>query len=149
MSDRVATISTRLRDQAEDNKLEAICNKCGKAYGLTYMRTHVKRVHENAQKKHKCKICEKEFYNHTRLKNHRMRHGGAKSHLCEICMAAFFNDEGLTDHKRGVHPQVDTSDGGEKSFYFCSSVERSSAPGASFINTLTDYTNKSFVLSAI
>ena len=53
-------------------------------------------------------------------KNHRMRHGGAKSHLCEICMAAFFNDEGLTDHKRGVHPQVDTSDGGEKSFYFCS-----------------------------
>ena len=50
------------------------------------------------EKKHKCQVCQKEFYNHTGLKNHRMRHGGAKSHLCEICRAAFYNVEGLADH---------------------------------------------------
>ena len=95
------------------------CDQCNKSFGLTYLAVHIKRIHDADAKKHKCDVCEKEFYNYTRLKNHKMRHGGAKSHLCEICMASFFNDEGLEDHKRGVHSKENTSDEGEVEFFFC------------------------------
>ncbi|CAH0730168.1 unnamed protein product, partial [Brenthis ino] len=79
------------------------CEYCGNSYTWKpYFLAHMRRKH-GAEKKYKCKHCEKCFLMKYELKNHMVRHTGEKNFICGLCGLGFTRMVGLKRHCQNDH----------------------------------------------
>jgi hypothetical protein len=86
-----------------DNVHEKIpCVHCGKLFGaMSNMRAHIQRQHtSNEDKKHKCDVCGKGFFDSNKLKDHGNIHTGEKPYNCKFCSSVFASRGTHAMHER-------------------------------------------------
>ncbi|KAJ9585836.1 hypothetical protein L9F63_020538 [Diploptera punctata] len=52
-----------------------------------------------------CNVCQKQFENNQKFREHMKNHSKDKRHSCEICKKSFLTNESLRIHKENCHPQ--------------------------------------------
>ena len=68
------------------------------------MNRHIGQKHtDDADKKFKCTLCGKGFYENKALQDHINTHTGAKPYMCTFCGAAFASHGTWRMHERTVH----------------------------------------------
>lgn len=89
------------------------CRICGKSFAYTsVMSAHIKSIHNvddvrkvRAEPKHKCSICEKTFWQKSKLVQHIGMHTGEKPFACDVCGRSFRQRQSLKMHMKNVHGQ--------------------------------------------
>lgn len=88
-----------------------LCRICGKSFAhRNVMSAHVKSIHNvddvrktRAEPKHKCTICEKTFWQKSKLVQHIGVHTGEKPFVCNICGRSFRQRPSLRMHMKNIH----------------------------------------------
>ena len=76
--------------------------------GKKVMNRHIGQKHtDDADKKFKCTLCGKGFYENKALQDHINTHTGAKPYMCTFCGAAFASHGTWRMHERTVHLGMD------------------------------------------
>ena len=77
--------------------------------GKKVMNRHIGQKHtDDADKKFKCTLCGKGFYENKALQDHINTHTGAKPYMCTFCGAAFASHGTWRMHERTVHLGMDS-----------------------------------------
>ncbi|CAD5226984.1 unnamed protein product [Bursaphelenchus xylophilus] len=77
------------------------CPCCPKTFTLkNYLKLHVKQVHEQTERKHVCKFCQKSFAYAGSLQVHIRTHTGERPYCCKYCPKAFASQGNLQSHER-------------------------------------------------
>ena len=97
--------------------------------GVTCLATHIKRTHKGNEGKHQCNICNKNFYNYTRLTNHKLTHGGEKSHFNNSTTAMALRETNFWSMQNNLKMIENYS------YLSAQIVERSSKQGANLCNS--------------
>ena len=86
----------------DENRTCSICFiKCKDRLAL---RRHAINKHKQKERKLKCDICNKSYFNKTSLKYHNeTKHGTKCEYKCELCIELFPSSTELTKHKRISH----------------------------------------------
>ena len=110
--------------------------------GVTCRATHIKRTHKGHEGKHQCNICNKKFYNYTRLTNHKLTHGGEKSHFNNSTTAMALRETNFWSMQNNLKMIENHS------YLSAQIVERSSKQGVNLYNTKESSTRPIPALSA-
>lgn len=88
-----------------DGSTVYVCGDCGKiAATATALRSHKKYVHE-AERKHKCTICDKAFKVAVVLREHMATHTGEDLYTCPHCPRTFKVSSNMHHHRKKAHPK--------------------------------------------
>ena len=81
------------------------CPICKEKIDKTYLKKHVRTVHEGIKDQiHKCVHCGKEYVHKFRLRTHIKRdHDNVRDEECNQCGKLFFSNDTLKKHLRNVH----------------------------------------------
>ncbi|XP_012266881.2 zinc finger protein 33A-like [Athalia rosae] len=90
-----------------DRQTQTICGECGKAFNSgKYLQRHIALVHQETKDSTmalRCPMCEKTFYQQTRLKSHLVTHLGKKHLQCLICKKRYSSTKSLRHHLQSSH----------------------------------------------
>ncbi|XP_013098801.2 transcription factor grauzone [Stomoxys calcitrans] len=88
-----------------DGSTVYVCGECGKiAATETALRSHKKYVHQ-AERKHKCTICDKAFKVAVVLREHMATHTGEDLYTCPHCPRTFKVSSNMHHHRKKAHPK--------------------------------------------
>ncbi|XP_061389720.1 transcription factor grauzone-like [Musca vetustissima] len=88
-----------------DGSTVYVCGECGKiAATETALRSHKKYVHQ-AERKHKCTICDKAFKVAVVLREHMATHTGEDLYTCPHCPKTFKVSSNMHHHRKKAHPK--------------------------------------------
>ncbi|XP_075155558.1 uncharacterized protein LOC142228920 [Haematobia irritans] len=88
-----------------DGSTVYVCSECGKiAATETALRSHKKYVHQ-AERKHKCTICDKAFKVAVVLREHMASHTGIDLYTCPHCPRTFKVSSNMHHHRKKAHPK--------------------------------------------
>lgn len=110
------------------------CTVCNKEFATrAAFRSHIKQVHAESLKEHRCEFCGKCFKNHKMLYCHKQIHIRDKTHECPICLKKFISNAKLNRHKLQVHV--------ESKAYQCLSCSYSTASRSNFVRHQNKHAN--------
>jgi len=97
-------LKAHLATHAPPNQNENIsCQMCETKFkNQKNLRSHIKTVHGNLEKKHVCHLCGKPFTNRYRLNRHMDGHR-QKTVACVVCNKNFSSEERVNEHNKKVH----------------------------------------------
>ena len=80
------------------------CSICKDMIGKGRLSFHMHQKHTLAsERKHKCEICGKGFFDKSQLKDHINVHTGEKPHKCKFCNKGFASNGTKAGHERSRH----------------------------------------------
>ena len=83
------------------------CHLCPRTFSKKFeMQKHLVNFHNQGEKKHQCKDCDKRYFSKIELTNHiRKTHERKLDFHCHLCPKSFWMREYLRDHIKFVHEQ--------------------------------------------
>ena len=86
--------------KAHSDVRDFLCLQCGNKYKTPdILLNHTKSVH-GGERRYKCNICEKAFFNSTKLKEHSLLHTGMKPFQCFKCQKGFVQKVNKNSHEK-------------------------------------------------
>ena len=88
-----------------DRIYDFCCHICAKPLETKHeLKSHLARIHNIGEKKHKCKYCDERFFAPYGLKQHiAKKHERRLEHQCHLCSKTFWMKDYLRDHIKFIH----------------------------------------------